>query len=50
MAWAGAGALVVMKGGVLRSYALNGLGGMSKHDLKNDLSFVQISDSHMGFS
>jgi len=50
MAWAGTGALVVMKGGVLNSYALNRLGGMKKHDLKGELSFVQISDSHMGFS
>jgi 3',5'-cyclic-AMP phosphodiesterase len=49
MAWAGTGALVVMKGGVLNSYALNRLGGMSKHDLNGELSFVQISDSHMGF-
>src|SRR5208283_1114680 len=50
MAWAGTGAFCVMQGGVLRSYALSGIGGMGKHDLKGDLSFVQISDSHMGFS
>jgi 3',5'-cyclic AMP phosphodiesterase CpdA len=50
MAWAGTGALVVMKGGVLNSYALNALGGMDKKDLKGELSFVQISDSHMGFA
>src|SRR5450432_2991452 len=50
MAWAGTGAFCVMQGGVLRSYALGGLGGKSKHDLKGELSFVQISDSHMGFS
>jgi 3',5'-cyclic AMP phosphodiesterase CpdA len=47
MAWAGAGALCVMKGGVLHSYALGGLGG---HKAQGELSFVQISDSHMGFS
>jgi 3',5'-cyclic-AMP phosphodiesterase len=50
MAWAGTGALCVMQGGVLRSYALCGTGGTGKHDLKGELSFVQISDSHMGFS
>jgi 3',5'-cyclic AMP phosphodiesterase CpdA len=47
MAWAGAGAFCVMKGGVLHSYALGGLGG---HKPTGELSFVQISDSHMGFS
>jgi 3',5'-cyclic AMP phosphodiesterase CpdA len=36
-----------MKGGVLHSYALGGLGG---HKPTGELSFVQISDSHMGFS
>ncbi len=48
MAWAGTGAFCVMKGGVLASYSLSGFpfGG---HDHKGDLSFVQISDSHMGF-
>ena len=50
MAWAGTGAFCVMQGGVLRSYALGGLGGKSKQDLKGELSFVQISDSHMGFA
>ena len=50
MAWAGTGAFCVMQGGVLRSYALGGLGGKSKKDLLGELSFVQISDSHMGFS
>ena len=29
---------------------LGGLGGKSKHDPKGELSFVQISDSHMGFN
>ena len=47
MAWAGAGTYCVMQGGVLHSYALGGLGG---HKPKGDLSFVQISDSHMGFN
>ncbi len=51
MAWAGTGALCVMQGGVLKSYSLSRLS-----DLKGpgaaagELSFVQISDSHMGFN
>jgi Icc protein len=49
MAWAGAGALCVMKGGVLSSYALGRVPGMHSHELHGELSFVQISDSHMGF-
>ena len=48
MAWAGTGALCVLKGGVLKSYSLSGFpfGG---HEHKGELTFVQISDSHMGF-
>ncbi len=49
MAWAGAGALCVIEGGVLKSYALNGMGDKNAKALKGELSFVQISDSHMGF-
>jgi len=49
MAWAGTGAFCVIKGGVLNSYSLSGFPGFGGHDLKGDLSFVQISDSHMGF-
>lgn len=49
MAWAGAGALCVIKGGVLRSYALGRVAEMDSRELKGELSFVQISDSHMGF-
>jgi len=47
MAWAGTGAFCVMKGGVLTSYSLSGF-PFRGHG-KGDLSFVQISDSHMGF-
>ena len=47
MAWAGTGALCVVQGGVLQSYALND--PSAKH-AKGQLSFVQISDSHMGFN
>jgi Icc protein len=46
MAWAGTGALCVMQGGVLKSYALSKAG----EPAKGELSFVQISDSHMGFN
>lgn len=49
MAWAGTGALCVMQGGVLRSYSLSSL-GKAGHVAQGELSFVQISDSHMGFS
>ena len=46
MAWAGTGLVCVMQGGVLKSYAL----GHHSAGVKGDLSFVQISDSHMGFN
>ncbi len=50
MAWAGTGAFCVMQGGVLRSYSLSRLAEMSGKETKGELSFVQISDSHMGFN
>ena len=50
MAWAGTGALWIMKGGVLESHSLGRLIGLGHKDLRADLSFVQISDSHMGFN
>jgi 3',5'-cyclic AMP phosphodiesterase CpdA len=50
MAWAGTGAFCVMQGGVLKSYSLSGLSGLSAKEMKGELSFVQISDSHMGFN
>jgi 3',5'-cyclic AMP phosphodiesterase CpdA len=50
MAWAGTGSLCVIQGGVLKSYSLSqakiAADGMSA----GELSFVQISDSHMGFN
>ena len=49
MAWAGTGALCVMKGGVLKSFALSDVMQHNVGDFKGDLSFVQISDSHIGF-
>src|SRR6267142_881547 len=50
MAWAGTGAFCVMKGGVLNSYSLSRMSEISTADMMGELSFVQISDSHMGFN
>ena len=50
MAWAGTGALCVMQGGVLKSYALSDVMQHKVGDFNGDLSFVQISDSHIGFN
>jgi Icc protein len=50
MAWAGTGAFCVMQGGVLKSYSLSHLSEFSGHASPGQLSFVQISDSHMGFN
>src|SRR5579862_6777698 len=50
MAWAGTGALCVMKGGVLNSYSLSRPSEISAAEMAGELSFVQISDSHMGFN
>ncbi|HEY6971361.1 MAG TPA: metallophosphoesterase [Candidatus Angelobacter sp.] len=50
MAWAGTGALCVIKGGVLKSYSLSNLAAIGPDQSKGDFSFVQISDSHMGFN
>ena len=49
MAWAGTGALCVLQGGVLKSYSLSDAAGVEKA-ARGGLSFVQISDSHMGFN
>jgi 3',5'-cyclic-AMP phosphodiesterase len=50
MAWAGTGAFCVMQGGVLKSYSLSQLSELNTAEATGDLSFVQISDSHMGFN
>jgi len=50
MAWAGTGAFCVMKGGVLSSYSLSRIAEVSAADMMGELSFAQISDSHMGFN
>jgi 3',5'-cyclic-AMP phosphodiesterase len=51
MAWAGTGALFVVKGGVLKSYSLSDPSAL-RQDIAagGGLSFIQISDSHMGFN
>jgi 3',5'-cyclic-AMP phosphodiesterase len=50
MAWARTGALCVMEGGILKSYSLSRVGEISAKEMAGELSFVQISDSHMGFN
>jgi Icc protein len=51
MAWAGTGTLCLMQGGVLKSFALSeaGIKGVVGAAAAAELSFVQISDSHIGF-
>ena len=49
MAWAGTGAFFVLKGGVLKSFAMSEMGRQSPKALEGELSFAQISDSHIGF-
>src|SRR5215467_85470 len=46
MAWAGTGVLWSVRGGLLASRAF----GQGQTDLRDDFSFAQISDSHIGFS
>jgi 3',5'-cyclic AMP phosphodiesterase CpdA len=50
MAWAGTGAFCVMSGGVLKSYSLSRVSEIGAAEAAGELSFVQISDSHMGFN
>jgi len=47
MAWAGTGVVWTIAGGVPTSRAF---GQKAPADSKGDLSFVQISDSHIGFN
>src|SRR5438105_15349331 len=49
MAWAGTGALFVVKGGVLRSYSLSDPADLATGARVGELSIIQISDSHMEF-
>ncbi|MEP6749599.1 MAG: metallophosphoesterase [Bacteroidota bacterium] len=57
MAWAGTGVLWMMSGGTMKSYGMSQLIDRSTGNLKkglimpkSDFSFVQISDSHIGFN
>jgi len=54
MAWAGTGMLFTMQGGILSSFPLRSLldGGREAKDAvaNSSFNFVQISDSHIGFS
>ncbi len=57
MAWAGTGVLWMMSGGILKSYGMSQMIDRATGNLKNglilpksDFSFVQISDSHIGFN
>ena len=46
MAWAGAGAYCVIQGGVMKSFALGGLGSKNKEELKGELGF-EIGRAHV---
>src|SRR5579863_9157910 len=50
MAWAGTGTLCLLQGGVLKSFALSDVLQQKIGNITGDLSFVQISDSHIGFN
>ena len=57
MAWAGTGVLWMMSGGIMKSFGMSQMidkatGGLKKGLIipKSDFSFVQISDSHIGFN
>jgi 3',5'-cyclic-AMP phosphodiesterase len=47
MAWAGAGMVWAMKGGILQSRAFGQAAGVAANA---DFTFVQVSDSHIGFN
>src|SRR4029450_4187235 len=49
MAWAGTGAVYVMQAGVLKAYSLSKLPKVGPQSA-GELSFLQISNSHMGFN
>jgi len=50
MAWAGTGTLCVVSGGVLKSFAISEIPLIEQGKMKGELSFAQISDSHIGFN
>src|SRR5439155_11373236 len=50
MAWAGTGLLCTLKGGILTSSALGSVLETAAAGAMGDFTFVQISDSHIGFN
>src|SRR5262245_38445073 len=50
MAWAGTGVLWTITGGILKSQTLSRPADAASAAAGADLSFVQISDSHIGFN
>ncbi len=50
MAWAGTGVLWTLSGGIVRSQTLSRAADAVESAAGGDLSFVQISDSHIGFN
>ena len=50
MAWAGTGALFAFEAGIASSVALDGAFAASPHRSTKSLTFVQVSDSHIGFN
>src|ERR1700722_20229218 len=57
MAWAGTGVIWMMSGGIMKSFGMSQMIDKTTGGLKNgliipksDFSFVQISDSHIGFN
>src|SRR5436309_15193013 len=50
MAWAGTGMLWTISGGVLASKMLSPASAAAAEGRVGDFSFVQISDSHIGFN
>src|SRR5580658_10166270 len=50
-AWAGAGVLWMLSGGIPKAFALDGTSNMpDAKTLAQSFHFVQISDSHIGFN
>jgi 3',5'-cyclic AMP phosphodiesterase CpdA len=45
----GTGTLCILQGGVLKSFAMSQIDKMDHSKMKGELTFVQISDSHIGF-
>src|SRR5438270_5600200 len=50
MAWSGTGMVWTMTGGVLASKLLSPASASAAETMMGDFSFVQISDSHIGFN